>query len=87
MLEELQQRAENKREEVDSDPTKDSGYKLMANNIVKFLKDGNNFNKVPKSVGESIIYYLGYEDYEKVYEEIMKEVNKKYVYVDMEKIR
>ena len=88
MLEELRRRALEKRDEICSDPNMDEEERETADMVVEFLSKEEGFNQVAKSTILQMFVYLDYEidfdRYEKMYDEVMREVNQTYIYVNPE---
>ena len=90
MLERLKLKAKEKKESIDSDANASEEDKRIIRNVLSLLKDEKAFNKLSKGTVYNLFTFLGFDldvdDYSKMYEQLMEDVNRIYIYVDLEKI-
>ena len=86
MIERIKQKAKEKKELIDADPNADEHEKKTISMILEFLKNVDDFNRISKGTVYNMFTYLGFDlafdDYREMYEQLMEEVNRKYIYVD-----
>ncbi len=90
MLEEMRKRAREKRAGVYGDPASTELDRRKADMVVEFLSKEEGFNQVPRSTVIQTFIYLGYDvsidQYDELYDQVMREVNGTYVFVDPEQM-
>ena len=88
MIERIKQKAKEKKELIDADPNADKNDVKIINEITDFLRNVDDFNRISKGTVYNMFTFLGFsletDDYSQMYDELMEEVNRKYVYVDPE---
>lgn len=91
MIEELLQKAEEKKAKIDADIHATEREKKAIDMVFRFLAMDDGFDVVPDSTIFAIFTFLGYEfdlrNYKKMIEEATEESHKRYVYVDPEDLR
>ncbi len=86
MLEELRRKIKEKKEQVINNPEEKEENKKFINAVDRLFDDVDALTECHQSTLDYILYYIGYplDDSEKIYDELMKEVNQVYTLVDPE---
>ena len=91
MLEELKERAIIKKQELDNNPNASENDKKILEGIFEMLSKKDSFNKLQGRAVFAMFKFLGIEgdmnSYVERYENLMEEINKKYIYVNPEDIK
>ncbi|MBQ3297628.1 MAG: hypothetical protein IJG97_02350 [Bacilli bacterium] len=88
VLDEIRIMAAHKKEELMSDKNTPARRIKLADEIIELFSNVDYIAAAPKSLIHQSLLFVGYEfdDMKKIYEDLMKEVNKKYKVVSPEQI-
>ena len=85
MFERLKHKAKEKKESIDSDASASEEDKRIIRNVLSLLKDEKAFNKLSKGTVYNLFTFLGFnldvDDYSEMYEQLMEDVNRIYIYM------
>lgn len=85
VLEEIRLMAKKKKESLDSNPNTSEASKNYFDTVWKMLSNTDYLIESPKSLIIELLYFVGYdfEQLENIYNELMKELKKKYNAIDI----
>ena len=91
LIEDVRKKAKEKRIQIDNDMNATEEEKETIRDIIAFLSNEQDFNRISRGTFFNIFAYIGYEidinKYLEMYDAIMKEAGETYTYVDSEAIK